>query len=449
MITPKDLRLQISYKQILTLTLPISLAMLAPQINFITNNVFLGHYGKMELACAGITGVYYLIFTAIGMGLNNGIQLLMARRAGQNAPEQIGKLFFNGVCIALTIATLGIMVTKIFVPSIFYATIHNSTMAEMAINYLMIRIWGLPIILTFGVLNAFLIGINHTRFLFWGTVSGAIVNIFFDYSLIYGHFGMPALGFNGVAYSSLFAETIGLLVILLVIVVNKLHLQFQFRESIVIRWTSLKLILTQSFPLIVQYAISIISWQFFFILIEHHGERDLAISNAMRNIFGIIGMFSWSFAATSNTMVSNIIGQGRKEEVLLLVKRIAKISVGFTLVLVCLLNIFPRFILSFYGQGEDFISNAIPVVWVISIALIIMSFSVVWLNAVAGSGSTHINLVIELISITIYVAYVYFVLEVWNKSIVYGWMSEGLYWSTMFILAFLYMRFGNWRKRNI
>jgi Na+-driven multidrug efflux pump len=79
------------------MALPISLAMIVPQINFITNNIFLSGLGEMELASAGITGVYYLIFAVIGNGLNNGLQSLIARRAGQNLPQQIGSLFYHGI----------------------------------------------------------------------------------------------------------------------------------------------------------------------------------------------------------------------------------------------------------------------------------------------------------------------------------------------------------------
>ena len=68
------------------MALPISLAIFIPQLNFVINNIYLGHFDKdpSALAIAGITGVYYLIFAAIGYGLNNGLQTLIARRAGEN-----------------------------------------------------------------------------------------------------------------------------------------------------------------------------------------------------------------------------------------------------------------------------------------------------------------------------------------------------------------------------
>ena len=89
--------MEISNRQIIKMALPISFAMLVPQINFFTNNIFLGHYpdhGK-SLAIAGITGVYYMVISSIGFGLNNGLQALIARRAGENREEEIGKLGYH------------------------------------------------------------------------------------------------------------------------------------------------------------------------------------------------------------------------------------------------------------------------------------------------------------------------------------------------------------------
>src|SRR5574339_507910 len=135
-----DLKLQTGYRQILGMALPISLAMLMPQINFIPNNIFLGGLGEKELAMAGITGVYYLIFAVIGNGLNNGLQALIARRAGQNQPKEIGRIFYHGVWVALALAGIGIVITYALAPLILRSVIHNQLIAEEVINFLLIRI---------------------------------------------------------------------------------------------------------------------------------------------------------------------------------------------------------------------------------------------------------------------------------------------------------------------
>jgi len=444
-----DLRLQTNLRQILGMAMPISLALLVPQINFITNNIFLGGLGERELACAGITGVYYLIFAVVGNGLNNGLQSLIARRAGQNLPKEIGRLFFHGIWIALVIAFAGIFLTYTLAPVILRATLEDSVMAEMAIDFLLLRVWGLPFLYLYIMRNALLVGTNQTRFLVWGTLAEALVNILLDYGLIYGHFGMPALGFNGAAYASIIAEASGLLVIYFVIHLKGLHRQFAFLDKPLFSGDAFRLILVKSSPLILQFAISIISWEYFYILVEHHGPRSLAISNIMRNIFGIAGIFSWAFAATTNTMVSNLIGQGRTEEVMPLVYRIGWVSLSFSAIIVLLLNLFPSTLLSFYGQDQAFIDEALPVMRVVSAALLMMAFSVVWLNAVTGTGNTVVNLLIELVTIILYSVYVYITLEYLNLPITWGWMSEWVYWLSMFSMAFFYLRSGRWKGKVI
>ncbi len=431
------------------MALPISLAMLVPQINFITNNIFLGRLGESELASAGITGVYYLIFAVVGNGLNNGLQALIARRAGQNLPKEIGVLFYHGVWVALGLASIGIVLTYLFAPALLRSTIHDNVIAKQCIDFLLIRIWGLPLLYLYVMRNALLVGTNQTKFLVWGTLAEALTNIFLDYGLIYGHFGIPQLGFNGAAYASIIAEGTGLLVIYLVIKFKAIPESFGFFEKITFDSSVPKLILIQSSPLILQYSISIVSWEYFYILIEHHGSRALAISNTMRNLFGLFGIFSWAFASTTNSMVSNIIGQGRQDEVMSLIYRIVKISFSLSFLVFTLLNIWPEWFLSFYGQGDEFIKDAIPVVRIVSVALLMMSFSTVWLNAVTGTGNTMINLIIELITIIIYSIYVYLVLERWNLPITWGWISEWVYWISMFSMAFFYIRSGKWRNKKI
>lgn len=444
-----ELRLDTSYRQILRMALPISLAMLVPQINFITNNIFLGALGERELASAGITGVYYLIFAVIGNGLNNGLQALMARRAGQNLPKEIGKLFYHGVWVALAVAIVGIAITYSVAPIILRSTIHDAAIATEVIDFLLIRIWGLPFLYLYVMRNALLVGTNQTKLLVWGTLSEAVVNIVLDYGLIYGNLGLPAMGFNGAAYASIIAEATGLIVIYFVIHLKGIHKTFAFFEQTKIDFSVTKLILVQSVPLILQFAISIISWEFFYILIEHHGPRALAISNAMRNIFGLFGIFCWSFAATTNSMVSNIIGQGKSDDVLPLIRKVVRLSVGISLFLFVVINVFPEFFLSFYGQDSAFIQEGIPVVRIVSLALVMMSFGTIWLNAVTGTGNSKVNLLIELITIVLYCVYVYVTLEYLNLPITWGWASEWVYWISMFSMAFFYMKSEKWRGKQI
>ena len=444
-----SLQVNISSKQILTISIPIALAILVPQINFIINNIFLGALSKQALAIGGITGVYYLIFGVMGQGLNNGLQALISRRAGENRIDEIGILFSQGVFISIFLSVIGISFTYFVAPFLFHTLLHDTERANTVIEFLKIRIWGIPFLFIYQMRNALLVGTNQSKFLIIGTATEAFVNIFFDYSLIFGHFGFVAIGLNGAAYASIISEIIGLLVIYLVIHYQKIGARFDLFKKFELKLDYVKLILTQSSPLIMQYMISIISWEFFYILIEHRGEQSLAVSNAMRNIFGFFGSFTWAFAATANTMVSNIIGQGMQDKVIILIHKIMKWSLGFALIVCILINIFATQFLSIYGQGADFLTEGIPVLRVVSIALLIMSASTIWLSAVTGTGQSKVTLSIEFVAIVIYIIYNYLVLEYYQLPITYGWISEIIYWLSLLIPSFIYIRTMRWKDTKI
>jgi hypothetical protein len=92
---------------------------------------------------------------------------------------------------------------------------------------------------------------------------------------------------------------------------------------------------------------------------------------------------------------------------------------------------------------------ATPVLRVVAIAILLMSVSTIWLNAVTGTGNTVINLSIELITIVLYCFYVYYVMEVWNLSITWGWGSEFVYWISIFLMSFAYIKSGKWKGKIV
>jgi MATE family multidrug resistance protein len=444
-----DLQVGISNKQILKIALPITLALLVPQLNFVANTYFLSKLGERELGAAGITGVYYLVFALIGNGLNSGLQALIARRAGENRPAEIGRMFAQSIWISLLFAAAGILITNVVGSWFISISLNNAGIQEEAIDFIRIRVWGLPFLYLFQMGNAMLVGTTNSRYMKYGFFFEAVLNIFLDYSLINGKFGFPELGFNGAAIASVIAEATGMVVVILIILYKNFHVRF----SLFTHWRFDKalsgLIFRQSSPLVLQYILSVGAWLLFYILIEHYGERPLAISNTMRNVFAIFGVFVWAFANTSNAMVSNIIGQGKKDKVIHLINKIMRLSLLFTASLCLLTNLFPEILLRIYSNNEIFIAEAIPVLRMVTVGILIMAAGTVWLNAVTGTANTRMTLGIEIIAIILYSIYIYFVLHVWKLSLVWAWASELLYWTLLLVFSYLYMRSGKWKKKVI
>ncbi len=187
---------------------------------------------------------------------------------------------------------------------------------------------------------------------------------------------------------------------------------------------------------------------YFFILLEQYGDRAKAISNAMRNVFGIVSIFVWAFATTTNTMVSNLIGQNLQHKVVPAIIKIMRLSFFSTLIMVTLLNVFPQLFLNLFGQDEAFVAEAIPVLRMVSLGMLCMSIGTVWLNAVTGTGRTKVNLGIEIVAIIVYIIYIYYVMVRWRLSLTITWSNELVYWASILILAFWYIKSGKWKTAD-
>lgn len=441
----RELQVDVTNRQILSIALPVTLAVLIPQINMLMNSVFLGQLSEEALGNAGITGVYYLIFAVAGNGLNNAMQSVFSRFAGSGETDRFRTVLAQGIRISIQFSIVCMAFTWFVAPYILEAVADPKAYPE-EMRFLKIRILGLPFLYLFQMGNAFLVASLNSRLLIIGFIFEASVNVILDYLLIFGHAGFPQLGFDGAAWASVIAEIVGMVVVLIVLAFSGLKKKYQLLQDFKYNPEISRQVFRVSVPLVMQYIISVATWLVFFLLIERRGDTAKAISNTMRNVFGLAGVFVWAFAGTSNTMVSNLIGQGRENMVIPAIRRIMYWSLGLCCLMVLMLNIFPHLFFQLFGQGESFVREGIPVIRVVSAGMLFMSIANIWLNGVTGTGRTRVNLLIEIVAILIYLGYTWYFMKINYVSLAMSWSNELVYWSSIFLMAWIYLASGKWKR---
>jgi Na+-driven multidrug efflux pump len=398
------------------------------------------------LGNAGITGVFYLIFAVAGHGLNNGMQSVFSRYAGSGDTDAFKTILYQGIRVSLQFAVAGIMVTWFIAPFIMQqVTAPESYPQEM--GFLKIRIFGLPFLYLFQMGNAFLVSSLNSRYLMVGFIAEALLNILLDYLLIFGNWGFPKMGFNGAALASVIAEAAGFITVFIVLYKTGLQKEYALLKKYTYDKIKTREILKVATPLTLQFVISVSTWLVFFILIEERGAEAKAISNTMRNVFGLVGVFVWAFAGTCNTMVSNLMGQKREDLVMLAINKIMLLSLGCCAMMCLTVNIFPETFFGLFGQGKDFVDQGIPVLRVVSTGLIFMSVANIWLNGVTGTGKTTVNLAIEIIAIIVYLTHTWIFMKIHYVSLAVAWTNELVYWTTIFLASFLFLKSGRWKTK--
>ncbi|MGC9374374.1 MAG: MATE family efflux transporter [Bacteroidales bacterium] len=439
----------VKYKEIWKIAYPIILGSIVQNIISVTDTAFLGRVGEIELGAAAIGGVFYLTIIMLGFGFSIGSQIIVARRFGENNNKQIGVVIEHSHYFLIALAIFIISLMQWAMHPVFDAVLESEEIKSASVSYFQYRIFGLFFAFINYGFRAFYIGIARTRIITWTTVFMAITNVFFDYALIFGNFGFPALGISGAAIASVIAEVSAMIFFIfftLTFVDLKFFNLFQFKKF---DFAILKRIFTVAFPMMMQNFISFAGWFFFFLFVEKMGERPLAISNVIRSIYVVMLIPIWGFTSATNTLVSFLMGRERKNEVIPLILKILKICIAAVAVLVLLNMLFPEVILSIYTNNQILIQEALPTLYVVSIAALFLTVGFIIFSGVSGTGMTKVSFLIETSVIVFYVLYSYLMVNLKSPKIELVWTVEIFYGSIIAVISFLYMKYGNWQNKKI
>ena len=439
----------ISYKNILMIALPIIISGVAQNVINVTDTMFLGRLGDVALGAGGNAGIFYFILVITGMGFTTGAQIIIGRRNGEQNYSQIGKIFDHCIYFIIPLGLLLFLFIKFGSPHLLGIITKSENILAASVEYLNYRAFGILFAFINFTFIAFFVGTTKTRVLIYTTIILMLVNVFLDYALIFGNFGFPEMGIKGAALASVMAE-IAALIYFISFTYIKVDLKkydlFGFKKF---DPSIFKRILNVGSPIMAQNFLSLSSWFIFFMIIEKLGERDLAISHIIRSIYMVLMIPLFGFSSATNTLVSNLIGQGNSDLVLTLIKRVIILSLISTVVMFGITHLLPTQILGFYTNDLGLISASLSTLTVISFTMFFFAMAFIFFNGVSGTGNTKVSLLIELITISIYLTITYYIAIHLNMSLPYVWCTEFIYFGLLGIMSFAYLKWGNWRKIQI
>jgi putative MATE family efflux protein len=425
------------------------LSLLAQNIINVTDTAFMGRVGEIELGASAIGGVYFYVLFMLGFGFTSGMQILIARRKGENRPSKIGPIMETGLVFLWALAIVLIVGAQWLTPVVLPKIISHESLLIPSVNFLSIRVYGLIFVFVNASFRAFHVGTTNTRPLTYGAIIMATANIILDYLLIFGKFGFPEMGLEGAALASVVAEGIEAFYFIVYNSRPKVRTVYRLFYFKNVNFSLLKQTLNISVFIMLQYFISLSTWFIFFIAIEKTGEQNLASSNIIRSLYGFITIPVWSYAAATSSFVSNAIGAGHLGQVTTIISKIVRLSVVTSFAITLCAALTARQLLMIYTDNMELVELSLLSVYVVLGANIVFSCSCVCFNGVSGTGKTKTAMLIEIATLAFYMASLYLLVHFFPQNVAFAWCSEFVYWLGLLILSLLYLRFGKWRNVNI
>ena len=438
-----------SYRNIWRVAYPILISLVMEQMIGLTDTAFLGRVGEIELGASAIAIIYYMVLFMIGFGFSIGAQIIIGRRNGEGRFTDTGKVFWTGLYFVLGLSGIIIILSEVFSPWMMKFMVSSTAIYDAALSYVRWRLPGMVFAFITAMFRAFYVGTTQTKTLTLNSIVMVGSNILFNWILVFGKLGCPALGITGAAIGSSLAELVSLIFFIVYTYIRCDRRKYGLDKPARFEKSELKSMMPVCTWTMIQHTISISTWFIFFLYIEHLGERALAISNITRSVSGLLWVVLQAFSSTCSTLVSNIIGEGHQDKVMSLVKRIMKLAYGIISVMIILFCVFPEAIARIYTDIPDLISASVPALVVMCSSYFLAAGGQVFFLAVSGTGSTRTAFRLELIALAAYMIYCTIIIGWMKMDVAVCWTAEHVYSGMLLICSWWYLRSGRWKNRNI
>lgn len=440
------MQIQATYRDIWKIGYPIMIGNMAHGITQAVDTAFMASVGINDVNATLLAGMTFLFLIIIALGFTRGTQILIARRTGENNYPAVGQVFDQLILKGI------LLVVFVYVSVLFFNgyaldfMISSDEIFEKASLYLDIRKFSAPVLVLNLILIAFYTGIGRTKVITVSTVILSATNIILDYILIFGHFGAPQMGVEGAALATVLAEVTGTIVLIAALLIRKDIGRFHLFRFPKIEWPLYGKMLELSWPIVFQHVLGLGAWYLFFLMIEKIGEEELAISSVIKSLYMLIGIPIWGLGSAVNTVISNILGQRKIDDVIPAIRKSVVISFVLGAGISFLIFLFPTFFIGLYSREIAVLPEAIPTLNIVLFTMLLFSVGSVAMHAIMGIGDTRTMLLIEVAAIIFYVIFGYSAVFVWKFALPGVWATELVYWTIMPGLAFAYLKWGNWRK---
>lgn len=441
--------LPLSYRSILGVALPMMVSGFIQSIVLITDSALISRYSIAGFDAVGNAGLAYITFFMMLLGMSDGAQILMARRIGETRSDQLGRIL-NATWLSLgVLALLFFIILTVFIPSWINSYSGNQEIATLQGEYLHHRSYALFFTMITLGFQAFYLAIGKSWVVLIAAILTACTNIVFDYLLIYGVGIFPEMGVAGAATASSIADGMGMIFLICFTILSSKNKKFRLFHSLKGLWIELKELLSLGTPLLIQGFSALFTWTLFFTWIEQMGKYELTISQNIRSIYFLAFVPIWGFAGTTKTYISQYIGAAKQIELPKIQRRVQWLTFLFMLFSFHGAFIYPETMISMINPNEEFIKESSSILRLVSGSILLYALVSVYFQTIHGSGNTLASMTIEFISVGIYIFCAYLFIIIWSYDIYYVWTVEYIYFGTIGILSYLYLKLFSWNNKRI
>ncbi|WP_456458856.1 MATE family efflux transporter [Reichenbachiella sp.] len=293
----------------ITLAYPVMLSQMGHILVAVADSMMVGRLGTVPLASVSLANSVFSVIMLFGLGVSYGMTPLIASADGANDKRMGAKFFKHGVYLNSALGVVLMLVGLVVGQSLFLLDQDPEVLAG-ALPYFNTLVFSLVPLMVFQAFRQFAEGLSMTRQAMYISVSGNILNVFFNYGLIYGELGMPELGLIGAGWASLISRVImAVAMVVFVMTYKPLRRYVMLWSKIKLRPFVMRRILNIGIPSGLQYIFEIGAFSMAAVMVGWIGAEALAAHQIALNLSAITYMIATGISAAGAIRTGNQLGR--------------------------------------------------------------------------------------------------------------------------------------------
>ncbi len=340
------------------LALPLMLGELSSMLMGVVGTMMAGHLGETALAAAGVAGVIFILSMLLVWGSIRMIPTPVAEAHELRDGSRVRTLLTAGLLMGLFLVI--ICCTLLWIGTqYFYILRQDPEVARLAVGYLHIIIFSMPVLILFAVLVNYLDAFEYVRLTMFVSFLGLAVDVSLNYLFVFGNFGFPKLGINAIAMNTGIAHGVMSLVLIWVLAREReLHYFRTARTQWSVVWTQTKSFIRYGLPSALQIMVEFAAFGAGTIIIGQISKMQQAAHQIAINLISVTYVTIMGVSTAGMIRIGQALAYQNRVRILL--AGISTILLGMLIMLLptAAFLLMPRSIVSLYISDPEVVQIA-------------------------------------------------------------------------------------------
>lgn len=414
------------------------------------DTIMVSSLGSYAIAAVGLTQQPKFLGLALFLSMNVAVSAVVARRKGEDDREGANRVLRMALWVTILLTAIISVVFVVFADPIVTLVGSQPDTHEYAVEYLQIIMGGIGFSTISLVLNAAQRGAGNTRIAMTTNLVSNMVNIVFNYLLIGGHFGFPALGVRGAAI----ATVIGTVCACFMSIASVLHKDGFIYLRAVKGWIADKfnirsIINVWSSSFVEQVCLRI-GFLLFSMIVARLGTTELAAHQIGMNMMSLSFSFGDGLSVAAVTLIGQSLGRKRPDMAKIYGNVCQKVGLICAVVVSTVYVLFGRQIFQLYSNETAILDYGVVILNILSVMLFFQILQVVQFGCLRGAGDTRFTAMVSLISVTfIRPALSWLLCYPLGLGLIGAWMGTFGDQAVRFVMSFIRFHKGSWTKLKL